>query len=56
MAVEDILQVIYKYCRDIEYGEVILRIKIHQGEAIEAEEVQPPTKRYRLKKNLDKLN
>lgn len=56
MAVEDIIQVIYKYSKDIEYGEVILRIKFHRGEAVEVEEVQPPIKRYRLKKNLDKLN
>lgn len=51
MATQDILQIIYKYCQEIQYGEIIIKIKFHRGEAVEIEEVQPPIKRYRLEKN-----
>jgi len=53
MAHKDIFQVISDYCRQVRFGEIYIKIKVHQGEAVEIEETQPPLRRFR-KETLDK--
>lgn len=46
-------QVLEEYCVDIKYGEISLKITIHDGRGISAEEIQPPIKKFReIKKDI----
>lgn len=51
MVYKGIVHIIAEYCRQIQYGEVIVRIKIHRGQVREVEEVQPPLKKYRIEES-----
>ena len=35
------------YCKQLQYGEIQIKIKIHQGEAVEFEEIIPPVRKFR---------
>jgi hypothetical protein len=48
-----IWQILEEYCTDLKYGEINVKIIIHQGRGISFEETQPPIRKYReTKKDL----
>jgi len=50
MANKEIFQIISDYCQQIKYGEIFLRIKVHQGDPVEIDETQPPLRKFRAEK------
>ena len=40
-------QVLEEYCADLKYGEINIKIIIHNGRAIAFDETQPPVRKYK---------
>lgn len=42
-----IWQILEEYCKDLKYGEICLKISVHEGRGVAFEETSPPIKKYR---------
>jgi len=42
-----IWQILEEYCADLKYGEITLKITVHNGRGISFDELRPPVKKYR---------
>ncbi len=42
-----IWQILEEYCTDLKYGEITLKITVHQGRGISFEETSPPIRKYK---------
>ena len=44
-----IWQILEEYCTDLKYGEIHIKIIVHEGKGIAFDETQPPIRRYKIK-------
>jgi len=42
-----IWQILDEYCNDLKYGEINIKITVHQGRGIAFEETSPPIRKYK---------
>jgi len=42
-------QVLEEYCADLKYGEINLKIVVHDGKAISFDETQSPIRRFKVR-------
>ena len=42
-----IWQILEEYCTDLQYGEITIKISVHQGRGVAFEEITPPIRKYR---------
>ena len=45
--VKTIWQILEEYCAEIKYGEIHIKISIHDGRGTAFEEIQPPVRKFR---------
>lgn len=42
-----IWDILKEYCEDLKYGEISIKIVVHEGRGISFEETHPPIKKYK---------
>jgi hypothetical protein len=45
--IKTIWNILEEYCRDLKFGEISIKIVVHDGRGISFEETTPPIKKYR---------
>jgi len=51
--IKTIWQILEDYCKDLKYGEISIKIVVHEGRGISFEETTPPIRKYREIKRID---
>lgn len=46
---------LWEYCQTVRFGQIFVKITIHQGEATDIEEISPPLRKFRVKRNFQEI-